>query len=133
MNNPRCSASSLRGLVCLAVLFALSAAATFPQLSSATLNGVVRDSTGAVIAKASVVLSNVDTGIERPGSSNESGNYVFADITPGRYTLKIAAQGFQTKQVSAFVLAVNQTATIDVVLAPGAQTEVVTVDASGEQ
>src|ERR1700737_599192 len=133
MNNPRCSASSLRSLVWLACLFALSAAAAFAQLSSATLNGVVRDSTGAVIAKASVILSNVDTGIERLGNSNESGNYVFADITPGRYTLKVTAQGFSHKQVSAFVLAVNQTATIDVTLAAGAQSEVVTVEATTEQ
>src|ERR1700730_12606652 len=133
MNNPRCSASSLRSLVWLACLFALSAAAAFAQLSSATLNGVVRGSTGAVIAKASVVLSNVDTGIERLGNSNESGNYVFADITPGRYTLKVTAQGFSTKQVSAFVLAVNQTATIDVTLAAGAQSEMVTVEATTEQ
>jgi carboxypeptidase family protein len=133
MNNPRCSASSLRSLVWLACLFALSAAAAFGQLSSATLNGVVRDSTGAVIAKASVVLSNVDTGIERLGNSNESGNYVFVDITPGRYSLKVTAQGFSTKQVSAFILAVNQTATIDVGLAAGAQSELVTVEATTEQ
>src|SRR5216684_2407138 len=133
MNTSRCSTSSLRSLVLLTCLLALLAASAFGQLSSATLNGVVRDSTGAVIPKASVVLSNVDTGIERPGTSNESGNYVFADITPGRYTLKVTAEGFSTKQVSAFVLAVNQTATIDVALAPGAQSEVVTVDASTEQ
>ncbi len=133
MNNSSSSALSLRSLLWLACVFAFSAASAFAQLSSATLNGVVRDSTGAVIAKASVILGNVDTGIERPGNSNESGNYVFADIIPGRYTLKITAQGFSTKQVSAFVLAVNQTATIDVALAPGAQTEVVTVDAAGEQ
>ncbi len=133
MNISRCSTSSLRSLVLLTCLLALLAASAFGQLSSATLNGVVRDSTGAVIPKASVVLSNVDTGIERPGTSNESGNYVFADITPGRYTLKVTAEGFSTKQVSAFVLAVNQTATIDVALAPGAQSEVVTVDASTEQ
>ena len=94
---------------------------------------MVRDSTGAVIAKASLLLSNVDTGIERIGNSNDSGNYVFADITPGRYTLKATAQGFSTKQVSAFVLAVNQTATIDVALAAGAQSEVVTVEATAEQ
>ena len=133
MTSPRCSVLSLRSLVLLACLFALSAAAAFAQLSSATLNGVVRDSTGAVIAKASLVLSNVDTGIERLGNSNDSGNYVFVDITPGRYTLKATAQGFSTKQVSAFVLAVNQTATIDVALAAGAQSEVVTVEATSEQ
>jgi hypothetical protein len=133
MNSSSRSALSLRSLLGLACLFVLSAAAAFAQLSSATLNGVVRDSTGAVISKASVILANVDTGIERPGNSNESGNYVFVDITPGRYTLKVTAQGFSTRQVSAFVLAVNQTATIDAVLAPGATTEVVQVDASGEQ
>ena len=131
MNNFKCSALSFRWLVLLAYLFALSTPSALAQLSSATLNGVVRDSTGAVIAKAGLVLTNVDTGIERPGTSNDSGNYVFVDITPGRYSLKATAEGFSTKQVSAFVLAVNQTATIDVVLAPGAQSEVVTVDASG--
>ena len=94
MNNSSSSALSLRRLLWLACVFAFSAASAFAQLSSATLNGVVRDSTGAVIAKASVTLGNVDTGIERPGSSNESGNYVFADIVPGRYTLKIIGAGF---------------------------------------
>jgi hypothetical protein len=133
MNDSRCSTLSLRSLVLLTCLLALSAASAFAQLSSATLSGVVRDPTGAVIAKASVVLSNVDTGIGRPGNSNETGNYVFVDVTPGRYALKVTAEGFTTKQVSAFVLAVNQTATIDVTLAPGAQSEVVTVDASTEQ
>ena len=69
MNNPRYSASSLRSLVWLACLFALYAGAAFAQLSSATLNGAIRDSTGAVIAKASVILSNVDTGSRFPHSS----------------------------------------------------------------
>lgn len=133
MNISRCSTLSLRSLVFATCLLSLLAASAFGQLSSATLNGVVRDSSGAVIPRASVVLSNVDTGIERPSTSNESGTYVFVDITPGRYSLKVTAQGFSTKQVSAFVLAVNQTATIDVALAPGAQSEVVTVDASTEQ
>src|ERR1700687_3365369 len=133
MNHSSSSTLSLRSLLWLACLFALSATSAFAQLSSATLNGTVRDSTGAVIAKASGFLTNVDTGIERLGNSTESANYVFVDITPSRYTLKVTAEGFSTKQVSAFVLAVNQTATIDVVLAPGAQSEVVTVDASTEQ
>src|SRR5205807_8761546 len=64
---------------------------------------------------------------------NGVGNYVFTDIPPGRYTLKVTAPSFTTKQVSEFVLAVNQTATIDVSLAPGAQAEVVSVEATSEQ
>jgi len=105
----------------------------FAQLSTASLNGVVRDSTGAVVPKASVILRNSDTGIERNNVTNDSGTYVFSDVNPGRYTLKVSAPSFSTKQVSDFVLSVNQTATIDVALAAGAQTEVVSVEASTEQ
>jgi hypothetical protein len=63
----------------------------FAQLSTASLNGVVRDSTGAVVPKASVILRNSDTGIERNNVTNDSGTYVFSDVNPGRYTLKVSA------------------------------------------
>jgi hypothetical protein len=133
MTSSKCSTWSFNTLVLLTCLLILSAAPAFAQLSSATLNGVVRDSTGAVIARANVVLTNVDTSIERVTASNDTGSYVFADITPGRYTLRVTAPSFSTKEVSAFVLAVNQTATIDISLAAGAQNEVVTVEATAEQ
>jgi hypothetical protein len=132
MNRSRCSASSFCSLVSLTCLLVLSAAPAFAQLSSASLNGVVRDTTGAVIPKAGVVLTNADTSVERANTTNDTGNYVFTDIAPGRYTLKVSAPSFSTKQVSPFVLAVNQTATIDVSLAAGASTEVVTVEASAQ-
>ena len=117
MNRSKCSASSFCSLALLTGLLVVSAAPAFAQLSSASLNGVVRDTTGAVIAKASVVLNNVDTSIERAITTNDTGNYVFTDVTPGRYTLRVSAPSFTTKQVSPFVLAVNQTATIDISLA----------------
>jgi hypothetical protein len=132
MNRSRCSVSSLCRLVSLTCLLVLSAAPAFAQLSSASLNGVVRDTTAAVIAKAGVVLTNVDTSVERTTATNDTGNYVFTDVTPGRYKLKVSAPSFSTKQVSEFVLAVNQTATIDISLAAGASTEVVTVEASAQ-
>ena len=114
-----------------ALLF--SATSAWAQLSSASLNGVVRDTTGAVVPKATVTLRNGDTGVEHSTASNEVGNYVISDITPGRYTLKVSAPSFSTKQVSEFLLAVNQTATIDVSLAPGSETEVISVEATAEQ
>jgi hypothetical protein len=80
-----------------------------------------------------VVLRNVDTTVERKTNTNDTGLYVFTDIPPARYTLEVTAPSFTTKQVSTFVLAVNQTATIDVALAVGAQTQVVTVEATAEQ
>ncbi len=133
MNRSRGSALSFCSLGLLTCLLIFSAAPAFAQLSSASLNGVVRDSTGAVIAKASVVLHNIDTTVEHVSTSNDTGSYVFTDITPGRYTLKVSAPSFSSKQVSEFILAVNQTATIDLSLAAGVPTEIVTVEASSAQ
>jgi carboxypeptidase family protein len=112
---------------------AFSSSAVQAQLSAASLNGVVRDPQGAVVAKATVLLRNADTVLERTTSTNDSGAYVFLDINPGRYTLKVSAPGFSTKEVSAFQLAVNQTATIDVPLTVGATEQVISVEASTEQ
>jgi len=120
-------------VLCLSCVLLLSAGPALAQLSSAALTGVVHDATGAVVANASVVLHNVDTGIDFPSSTNDTGNYRFTNITPSRYTLKVSAASFTTKQVAEFILAVNQTATIDVSLVPGATTEVVNVEATTEQ
>jgi hypothetical protein len=115
------------------LILIISTTSALAQLSTAALNGVVTDSTGAVVAKANLVLRNVDTGIENQAASNDTGNYRFSNVSPGRYTLKISAPSFSTKQISEFVLAVNQTATIDVTLVAGSTSEVVTVEATAEQ
>ncbi len=133
MIDSRGPASWFRNLLWLISVLAFVTSAALAQLSTASLNGVVRDSTGAMVTKASVVLRNSDTGVERSTVTNDTGTYVFPDINPGRYTLKVSAPSFSTKQISEFVLAVNQTATIDVSLAAGAQTEVVSVEATTEQ
>src|SRR6195256_1297221 len=122
-----------RTLVWLISVLVFSTVAALSQLSTASLNGVVRDATGAVVPRASVTLHNSETGVERNTFTNDAGTYVFSDINPGRYTLRVTAPSFSTKQVSDFVLAVNQTATIDIALDPGAQTVVVSVEATAEQ
>src|SRR5712691_9227991 len=124
--------SRFRTLQWLISVLVFSTVAALAQLSTASLNGVVRDATGASVLRASVTLHNSDTGVERNTFTNDAGTYVFSDINPGRYTLRVSAPSFSTKQVSDFVLAVNQTATIDIALTPGAQTEVVSVEATTE-
>jgi hypothetical protein len=133
MTDSRVQASHFRNLLWMASVLVFATTSALAQLSTASLNGVVRDPTGAVVTKASVVLRNSDTGVEHSTFSNDSGTYVFSDINPGRYTVKVSAPSFSTKQISDFVLAVNQTATIDVFLAAGAQTEVISVEATTEQ
>ncbi len=133
MTDSRGRASHFRSLLWLISVLVLSTTAAVAQLSTASLNGVVRDPTGAVVPRAEVILHSSDTGVERKTVSNDTGTYVFSNIGPGRYTLKVSAPSFSTKQISEFVLAVNQTATIDVSLTAGAQTEVVSVEATAEQ
>src|SRR5277367_2720020 len=85
----------------------------FGQLSTASVNGVVRDPSRAVIPNARIVLRNADTSIENTTVSNGAGAYAFLDIQPGRYTLEAIAPGFTPERLSVFTLTVSQIAAID--------------------
>lgn len=112
---------------------ALLAGTASAQLSTASINGAVRDPSGAVVPNATVVLRSVDTSVDRTSTSNGSGEYAFLNITPGSYTLEASAPGFGLKRVAAFILTVGQTATFDFALALGTESQVVTVEAAGAQ
>src|SRR6195256_5432188 len=120
-------------LATLIITLLLSPGSTKAQLSAGSVTGIVRDASGSVVANASVILRNVDTTIEHKTVSNDAGNYVFLNLGPGRYALEASAAGFATQRVAEFILAVNQTASIDVSLRVGSQSEVVTISAETEQ
>ena len=103
------------------------------QLSSAAINGTVRDASGAVIAGADLTLRNTSTGVERQTATNSTGNYAFVDITPGSYTLQVIKTGFAKAQQNAVVLTVNQTAEFDFTLTVGSQVQRVTVTSAAAQ
>src|SRR5689334_12815151 len=98
--------------LCLFV-FVETATVSYSQLSTGSVTGVVRDSTGSVVADATVVLRNIATTVERRSVSNNVGNYVFSNVPPGRYVLETSKSGFRTAKVQEFDLQVNQTVTID--------------------
>jgi hypothetical protein len=128
-----CSLLGLRTAGLLTALLLLLAGSASAQVSTASVNGVVRDPKGAVIPGATIVLSAVDTSVQHTSVSNGSGEYVFLNITPGSYTLSASAQGFNPQKVETFVLAVSQIATFDFNLTVGTQTQVVTVEATAAQ
>jgi hypothetical protein len=133
---PRQGRSSFLGLRTaglVSVLLLLLAGSASAQVSSASVNGVIRDPKGAVIPGANIVLTSVDTSVEHTSVSNGAGDYVFLNITPGRYTLTASAQGFNPEKVAEFVLAVSQIATFDFALTVGTQTQVVTVEGTAAQ
>src|SRR3981189_1180202 len=100
--------------------------------ATATPNGVVRDSSGAVIPQATVTLRNTDTSTERESLTNDSGLYVFVSVPPGEYVLKVTKEGFTTATQAGLHILVNQASTQDFTLRVGSTQESVTVEASAE-
>src|SRR6266571_2154314 len=100
--------------------------------ATATLNGVVRDPSGAVLPQATVTLHNTDTGTDRESLTNDSGLYVFVSVPPGEYVLKVTKNGFTTATQAGLHVLVNQASTQDFVLRVGSTQESVTVEASAE-
>jgi hypothetical protein len=100
------------------------------QVTTADLVGTVRDSSGAVIAGAKVVLANDATGVSRTVTSDQSGNYSFIGLPPGRYTLNVEQQGFRKLAQTGIELQVNQRAQVDVALQIGAVGETVEITGS---
>jgi len=103
------------------------------QVSTASVNGVVRDPNGAVVPGVAIILTNLDTSVEHPTVTNGAGQYVILNVTPGRYVLGASASGFSPQKTAEFVLAVAQTSTFDFTLTLGTATQVVTVDSAATQ
>src|SRR5712664_3133742 len=78
-------------LVSLLLLF--QAGALHAQAPTGSLNGVVTDPSGAVIAKAAVRLIN-SSGASIDTTTNRDGVYEFKNLAPGTYSLKAVAKGF---------------------------------------
>jgi Carboxypeptidase regulatory-like domain/TonB dependent receptor-like, beta-barrel len=113
-------------LFAAALVFTLSASPAWAQ-ATAAINGTVRDSAGAVIVDATVVLHNRDTSLDRSASTNNVGSYVMTNVLPGNYDLKVTMSGFGPAVKTGLILLVNQTATYDFTLKAGAVNEVVEV------
>lgn len=97
------------------------------QAQDAQVTGFVRDPSAAVVARASVVIKNVDTGVEHSSVTNESGLYTIPTLQPGNYLMTVTAPGFQTSVRDQIVLNVAQSARLDVGLQVGRTEQSVTV------
>ncbi len=77
------------------VMLACGAAAANAQTYQGALRGAVRDAQG-VIPGAEVALVNEYTNAERLAMTNEVGEYAFASVLPGTYTVRVSLPGFKT-------------------------------------
>src|SRR5882724_10460100 len=99
------------------------------QAVNATLLGAVTDTSGAVVAGAKVTATEMKTGVSRSTTTNDSGNYAFANLPPGLYEVVTEKQGFKKAVRSGVDVVVNTDTRVNLALDPGAISESVVVTA----
>jgi hypothetical protein len=115
-------------LVCALLALALALPeALFSQAVNATLLGTVTDSSGAVVANAKVLATEVDNGVVRTSETNNSGNYSFPDLTPGKYSVTAELQGFKKETRQNINVDVNTSTRVDIQMQIGDVSETIEV------
>ena len=84
-------------LVAAALVSTALAGTASAQITTGTVSGTVKDAQGGVIPGATVVLLSETKGTKSaPVVSNETGDYVFPNVTPDTYTVEVTMEGFKT-------------------------------------
>lgn len=106
------------------------------QVAGATLSGTIKDSSGAVVPQAKVVIKNVATGVSTELATNTEGFYTAANLLPGEYEVTVSAKGFNTERRTGISLTVGAQQMFDLALHVGSATKeviVVTAEAPAVQ
>src|SRR6266581_4327752 len=116
-----------RFVTAFVVLIALPTCLVFAQTSAATILGVVKDTTGALIPRVSITIKHTETGQMRTAISSETGDYIVALLPVGEYELTTTMPNFKQEVRRGINLVVGQQAVINLTLEVGAAAEQVTV------
>jgi hypothetical protein len=114
-------------LLCLSVALLLTAVSAFAQGDTGRILGSVTDQSGGNIVGASVTVTDVQRGLPRKLTTEESGEYVAPNLLAGTYTLRVEFKGFKTFERQNILLEVGKDVRIDAVLQTGAATETITI------
>ena len=99
------------------------------QVLYGSIMGDLKDSTGASLPGANIVITNKGTGLTRETVSDTTGHYNFPDLPAGTYSIKVSQQGFKSFEQTAVTVSVNSVTRVDVTLEVGNIGETVTVNA----
>ena len=108
-------------------LLLLTSATAFAQVDRATLTGIVRDPSDAVISKATVKVTSLATNTASTVTTTADGTYLVVNLAPGEYLVQIEAPGFQRFEQTV-ALELGARSRLDVSLAVGSVGETVTVE-----
>src|SRR4051812_20316577 len=124
----RCSFDAFVALVVVVVICAVPGRAT-AQVLYGSVVGDVKDSSGAGMPGATVLVTNNNTGLTRQAVTDGVGHFNLADLPAGPYSMKATQQGFKTFEQTQVTVNINTVTRIDVTMEIGAVGDNITVRA----
>jgi hypothetical protein len=80
------------------------------------ITGVVKDQTGSVIAGASVVVTNTQTGVKLTTTTDQDGVFTFPVLSVGQYQIDVTSDGFRAYRKTGIVIDIDSALVLDVTL-----------------
>jgi hypothetical protein len=105
-------------------------AALAQSSTSGSIVGVVTDPSGAVVPGVTITVVDPSTKQARTTVSNDAGQYVLQNVSPGVYKLKAVKPGFATDEINALTVSVGNQTNASLKMAVGAESTTVDVVAS---
>src|SRR5215813_12692950 len=122
----------MRRYMLFAITAILATTCLWSQGLTGQISGGVNDSSGSPVVGADVGLMNQGTGAARRVATDPSGNFLFAQLLAGNYTLSISVPGFKKYEEKDIVLSSSERAVVrPITLELGAITESISVTAEG--
>src|SRR6202162_6321114 len=112
------------GIICLVLAVAVP---LISQTTTGRILGTVSDQSGATVAGAAVVVTDIQRGTTRAVASDASGDYVVTELQPGVYKVRAEAKGFKTVERINIVVEVAEDLRVDISLPTGQVSETVIV------
>jgi hypothetical protein len=109
--------------------FSLLTAPSAQAQTTSTIQGTVTDKQGLAVNHAELRLTSSATEATQSVTSDDEGNYQFAAVTAGTYTLNVSHPGFTTRLFDPLEVTLNRTLTFNIKLELGSIEEVINVSA----
>lgn len=119
-----------RSLLLSGGLLAAGSATIFAQTPTGAISGTVVDASSAIVPNATVTIKNQDTGLTLNLKSDGGGRFLAPQLTPGQYSVQIAAAGFTPQEQDNVTVDLGQTHPVDFSLKVGSDTAQVTVEST---
>ncbi len=123
--------SPMRVASALVVFFGLTLL-SWSQSATTSLRGTVTDANGAVVANATITLTDPQTGFSRSAKTSNQGEYQFLQVPPATYVVTAAAPGFANMKQEGVRLLVSTPGTLDFTMKVASASETIEVRAEAE-